>query len=523
MKKSDFDALAIARSLQALYNLEPLSNEACSTEHVGPVAQAFSAMCKRAQRWRNLRSQASRNLAAKLTPTKHRKALPTRRHTSPTTLTRAVRDFPKGALENALLLQALPFSKSPKALQVYAFSKKHREEMKRLAVLDSPIANLLSTELLYQYMPHHSEEDETRLAYCQSYEKFEREGKDPLYTVTSPGKFLAKLRKEHDLELSDEDIKKASDAWLSAASTLEPTFYWNHEHMFTLNARKLAWFDLYSSIHVDKSCMLEDEHDRDSDDCDDEDELDPARNQVARECIEAYALDPNLGLVYWVNDKGHKVGRSIVRRHGNSIEFIRGFPSKHGPLFMRTEERLNAHLQSLGFVKGDLEGIKLLRLEEGGYFLVPYLDGPVKRFDDCDSHLLVTNQGHYKADDSDGCVELDATSSCQCCGDEFYELETVDVLHGYHYVCTSCFENEYREVFTNKRNRTCYALNCDAVEFEGDYYHVDRLDECGLVQCEHCASVIRESDSCYEDGYTTCSSQCLAVLIEKETKNETIA
>ena len=237
---------------------------------------------------------------------------------------------------------------------------------------------------------------------------------------------------------------------------------------------------------------------------------------IKRHPYEAYA--PELGWHMAVRlEGGDTVGRALCMDDGDSKFFVRSY--KKGEGYSYTDDRLEAWLNAQGYHKRsdwlgcDLKTIQTSRSNCG--FLAPYLDGDYKQVELRGKTLRIVEEGEFECSNTDGDADDCGGRECTNCGDRVRNDD------GYwagpwedDIICNSCCE--YSFVYALGRHGRRYYVHEDnvvhvesreeyyddsyldsndivqlangsyehldnAVEIDGDYYHVD--DE-RIVMCE---------------------------------------
>lgn len=143
---------------------------------------------------------------------------------------------------------------------------------------------------------------------------------------------------------------------------------------------------------------------------------------------------------------------------------------------------LETLLEQAGYRGGSLEGCRVLRITDNNDEpIMPYLDGVQYASNYDHNYLLITEDGEYLCNKTDGtCVEKDGFC-CTDCDDTYSDEDDGSHLdHGW--VCQSCLDNNYTYAYTgrhgqeyvNRYDTSIYEYNCD-------YYTVDGLDAHNLV------------------------------------------
>lgn len=160
----------------------------------------------------------------------------------------------------------------------------------------------------------------------------------------------------------------------------------------------------------------------------------------------------------------------------------------------------DALLRHLGYCEDScdtLDGCTLKKIpnpeNNGGGWLMPYLDGGCDQVDDAGDFWRIVYSGDFCADNADGYIEGTEYGECECCGNRaaFEDLqETNDLYH----VCRDCVDSQYVEV----EGHALPVHDSDAVYLEGEgvYLHRDDATICELqdqwFRREECKSALVE-------------------------------
>lgn len=153
-------------------------------------------------------------------------------------------------------------------------------------------------------------------------------------------------------------------------------------------------------------------------------------------------------------------------------------------------EPLEYLLKKAGFIKGDLEGCTILKVEDGTGIKAPYLDGCTGIVDNGDVLEIVQYGADYTADQTSGYLNM---RQCECCGAHIREDEEQYSEHLEQTLCEECFSESH-------------------VYVDGSYYHISSED---IQQLENDDYVMREeavyvdyrdewhyTDDCQYNSYT---------------------
>jgi hypothetical protein len=110
------------------------------------------------------------------------------------------------------------------------------------------------------------------------------------------------------------------------------------------------------------------------------------------------------------------------------------------------EARLKPLLKALGYKNGDLEGARLLKIEEKGGWVAPYVDA-TDNFDVGTTHLILRSGGRYSCSDAEPtgiCPPDGDRITCDRCDDRVDEDETCSVNTSRRFEATWCRRCEER-------------------------------------------------------------------------------
>jgi len=167
-------------------------------------------------------------------------------------------------------------------------------------------------------------------------------------------------------------------------------------------------------------------------------------------CVQVYDYDENLELLtVWKDSK--LVGRTLVawRKHeSRDAVYIRNYIDHN----LIKDHQMKAILAKEGLVQGNLEGIKLRKIEENHYsYVCPYLDGNSTRVTEDSNYLIIDDYGEYSGTNTNGYLE-DNTCGCEHCGERVHE-DDINFIEDVS-ICNQCLEENY-------------------LFFNGEYYHMD--------------------------------------------------
>lgn len=151
-------------------------------------------------------------------------------------------------------------------------------------------------------------------------------------------------------------------------------------------------------------------------------------------------------------------------------------------------EPLELKLKEQGFVEGDLEGCKLLRIEEDDQIVMPYLDG-VDRVTDNSDFMVIDSDGEFSASNETGYVGY---SECDCCGTHISDGESCYSEHRDESLCESCYDEQHVYI-----NGDTYHKESDKIQKLEDGDYVLAEDACYVdYRCGY-----HERDNCVYNSY----------------------
>lgn len=298
--------------------------------------------------------------------------------------------------------------------------------------------------LLVLEWPHAADMDPTRIAYTRS----DAHGEADRQTVTSVGKYLTR----HFPSMRDHQIR---------------------DIVMRHGAYKFAMWDTVSAIvrsvqDGPHSCMRWGDFDRDTD----------------THPYEAYHPDYGWRAAVRLSSEGIITARCLVNVIDNI--FVRSYTRKDNE-YSHSDEAIEVWLRDQGFEKvNSWEGLKLKRITKGRYdddFWAPYLDGDCKWVEDCGDHLLISDDGEYECDRTDGHANSSSRCTCDDCGARHRE----DDMHGVGYhgdrSVGPCCVDDY--AYVNGRNGDSYLIPEDeAICVNGDYYDRDYLERYNIIELD---------------------------------------
>lgn len=287
--------------------------------------------------------------------------------------------------------------------------------------------------VLANHFPHVSKTDPSKIAFIENDEK----GRADRITVMKPGRFLTKfysdvLTPEEIGDLANRYIARSQPGTLHFAKTADEI-----EHVYT---------------NGPNSCMAHDA-------CEYSSSEHPVRVYAAGDLQVAYIV------------RGDITARALV------------WPEKkiYGRIY-GDADRLRPALEQEGYREGYLTGARLLRIEEDGGFICPYLDGDCTVSDNGD-YLVIG--GDLDADSTNGLIE-DNGRTCDCCGDRIRDDNvywvTVDRWGSEESWCESCVEShavwcEREEMTIRDPDARSLADGTYAPDWCDDYYECEATDK----------------------------------------------
>ena len=189
------------------------------------------------------------------------------------------------------------------------------------------------------------------------------------------------------------------------------------------------------------------------------------------ESVKAYG-GPDTAIAYILMD-GKPVARTIISLIEKVYVRTYGFTTL-----------IESKLEELGYVKGDLDGHRLLKIENDEYsYLCPYLDCRSDKVDVEEDYLVISRSGEY--DSNDGTSGIIGLFLCPCCGDHSSREEMHYVKCEDREICSNCIDSDY--VYANyefirredayEYNHTWYHVQYDEIvtDIDNDYRHIDEV------------------------------------------------
>lgn len=168
---------------------------------------------------------------------------------------------------------------------------------------------------------------------------------------------------------------------------------------------------------------------------------DPSDYQSPFHPVRVYA-GPDLAVAYCKDEDGEIIARALC------------WPSEkiYGRIYPDPDEcdngdKIKELLRREGFKYGQLTGAKFARETDGYNLICPYIDR-VGRVTDCGTHLEIgdtRNGAVYLADSTDGILEIDERSTCECCNERYDEDCSAHIQDTGETWCSDCAD--YRAHF----------------------------------------------------------------------------
>ena len=360
--------------------------------------------------------------------------------------------------------------------------------IKQAVMLASPA----NWHLLVLEHPHASDNDPSRVAYTRS----DEHGYADRQTVTSVGKYLTR----HFPTLRDHQIRDI--VMRHGASRFE---MWDTTEQIVNSVQ--------DGPH---SCMR-------WEDCDDSD----------THPYEVYAPEYGWRAAVRIDGNGIITARCLV--NVEDMTFVRSYTRKDGE-YSHSDEAIEVWLRDQGFQKTcDWGQLKLKRITTGRYsgdFWAPYLDGGCKHVEDCGTHLLISSDGNYECDRTDGHASESSRCTCGDCGERVGEDDLISIgYHGDDQVGNCCIDsytyvlgrngNEYyipesEAVYVESQDRHYdpeYLERNDIVELDcGDYAHRD-----DAVYLEARDIWVASDDDCWVHCHSSCSTEHVDDCVQLES------
>lgn len=165
-------------------------------------------------------------------------------------------------------------------------------------------------------------------------------------------------------------------------------------------------------------------------------------------------------IAYTLDQEGYVASRCVIYDGGS------GKPQA-GPIYGVSEQSLDMieeYLESIGSEtehNSSWEGAKLLRIEEDGGFLAPYIDLEPRQLKDTGCHLVISHYGEIEASNYSGILHGDAYNCC-CCEGGVREEDAHYSEYTEEYYCEDCYYEEHffceylSESVHNREGVECY-------------------------------------------------------------------
>jgi hypothetical protein len=200
------------------------------------------------------------------------------------------------------------------------------------------------------------------------------------------------------------------------------------------------------------------------------------------------AYDPALGWAMAVRIEGDDtVGRALVNETDGKKTYVRSYKKSEG--YSHADEQLEAWLESQGYSKeSDWEDryLKIIPARNHCGFVAPYIDGDYKGVVRVNDKLRIVedDEGDFICNNTDGSADECNYEECTNCGERMRSGD------GYwagsweeDLICSSC--RDYSFTYVRGRNHRDYLVHEDNavyVESLGEHYDVDYLDTNEIVQ-----------------------------------------
>ena len=306
--------------------------------------------------------------------------------------------------------------------------------------------------LQWPHMADNAAGDYTKLAYTRD----ERAGIANRQVVTTLGKYL----RQHFSVLPDEAIR---DIVALAQS--------DGAHFKIVNTTAEM---IYHLTKGPSSCMKWDE-----------DGI-PDMAGDHRHPYEAYS--PALGWAMAVRiEANDTVGRALVNEANGVKIFVRTYKKSSG--YSPADEQLEAWLKEQGYehvcswVGRRLKAIATDENDCG--FIAPYLDGDYKDvIRDGANLVVVRNDGEFTCGNTDGSADERGGDDCSDCGTRIRDGDGYWVgAYEEDHICESCCDNSYVYAYGRNGNQYYVHGHCAVyVDSQSEYYHESYLDSNDIVQ-----------------------------------------
>lgn len=207
------------------------------------------------------------------------------------------------------------------------------------------------------------------------------------------------------------------------------------------------------------------------------------------------------------------MARALVNRE--SMTFVRSFGAVENDRgHSQNDNALNSWLMSQGYDYADSwDGLRLAKIDSpNGGWSAPYLDGRCQNIDERSDYFLITPNGDYCCNETDG--NLENESDISYCEDCESRIRIDDGNHswvGYYgdrLICDSCCDDNY--VSAVGKNGSEYWAHYDDCTCIGDRYYVDDyFADNEIVYVEDCEEHMHQCDCVYLDSRSEwVSSDC---------------
>jgi hypothetical protein len=304
----------------------------------------------------------------------------------------------------------------------------------------------------YLHLVKPSTSFEGQISYFQDPIKM---GRDIAVTL-KPGRYLAKyFGKGTPANLSDSDIRSYAAEYVNAVQG-RTVFMTDEATASNLRAVEQEWLRVYT--HGPGSCMK------------------------GNTSVRIFANPGNsLRLAYFTYDgqpSGQPIARCIVR--DDRKEWLRIYPDDQGTLWQDMLNKLGA----MGYSRGNLDGVRLRRVDSDDDVLCPYVDEgeggtqTVKLYDD----FLVCGEKGYDATQTSGYIGLSEHASCRECDSELDGEGSY--WHNRGPYCSDCYSERYVfAVLPDGSEDDCIRSECIQNQSDGHFYHTNGLQHHNIRQC----------------------------------------
>jgi len=334
------------------------------------------------------------------------------------------------------------------------------------------LAPPLDWHLLVLEWPHASDSDPSRIAYTRS----DAHGYADRQTVTSVGKYIAR------------HFPTMPDHWVRDIAMRHVPY------------KFVLWDTVPKIVQAVQdgphSCMCWSSFNRDND----------------THPYEAY--DPKYGWRIAVRLGASELITARCLVNVESMTFVRSYTRRdNSNQYSHSDEAIEVWLRDQGYTKRhDWDGLKLAKITEGRYhddFWAPYIDGDIKYVSDEGEYLLITRDGEYECDRTDGHASGSSGCSCNDCGARVHEDETYSIgYHGDRSVGECCI-GDYVRVH-GRGGDEYYIYYGDAIAVNGEYYDPDYLDRYDIVQLDD-GEYVHQDDAMhldYRDIWVSSDDDC---------------